>query len=545
MAAEVDPAEASTPKLRGAAALAQLSGGNMIFQSIQKWQIALLIGSIIIILIPISTWRHFHTCNEQGALRMTISVEGNSLETREISGQIMGAGAGKYRAQGYKVILYAKTDIWYNEPTEGAEIRLESDCSWRVEGVHDGHRYAAFLVPKAYQQPGAINKTDPTDYPPLTVDGKQIVAWMPWSPDSSRLTPAGGPKELALNWLIQQVTPNEIVPNPPADRAGFIISYHIPTSDEPHDFLFSRSWIYDNALAIISLVANGNIVEPRKIINALKGQIVEDGKFGFSYNTANDWYHEDYRSGAIAWLGYAFVFYQQETGDAQSQAVTEGIARYLLSLQNVNRASPSYGSIRDGPEVDWYSTEHNIIAYFFLRDLGRLTGNEVYITGAELVKASLLNYHWNEALGRFDLGDDGPANVLIDVPSLGALFLVAVGDTARARSNLEFVEQTYQNSQQAPGIGPVTGYAPYEDQSVVWSQGSLEIALAYKRIGDVAKSRTITEEIIKLQNSGGGVPYAMPQATVITEDVFYEWPSVAGTGWLVIVLSDDGRFLGP
>jgi hypothetical protein len=510
----------------------------MNFRSIPKSQLALLGALIIIVLIPLTTWSQFNACKEEGILHMLFT----SVENGRASGQIVGEGARWHRAQGDKVVLYSKTDIWYREPSEGAEIQLGHDCSWSVEGVHDGHRYVAFLVNKEYQPPGTIPVTTAASRPPLPIDGKHIIAWMFWSPDNSTPILTSGPQELAVNWLIEQIAPNVIVPNPLPNRAGLIISYQIPETDEAHPALFSRSWIYDNALAVIGFAANGNFAEALTILNALATQIKQDGRIGFSYKTEDNWYHENYQSGAIAWVGYAFVFYQQRTGDAQSQVAAERIARYLLSLQDTDSINPSYGSIRRGPNEPWYSTTDNIIGYFFLQDLGRLTGDAGYTEAAELIKASLLDHHWNDKLGRFDQGIGDPANGLVEANSLGALFLISVGETAKAQSGLDFVERRYR-AVSAEGL--VTGYAPYEDRSTVWSQGSLQMALAYKRSGDVVKSNTITEEIIKLQDTKGGVPYAMPKATVITEEVFQEWPSVAGTAWLAIILSDDGRFLGP
>ncbi len=514
----------------------------MASRSIKAWQVALLAAASIIILIPIITWRNLNSCNEEGILRMTFSLEANSGENWEASGRIMGEGAGNYRTKGYKVILYAKTDLWYNEPTEGTRVRLRSDCSWNVKGVHDGHRYAAFLVRKDYQPPHAIKDAGQTVRPPLPVDAEHIVAWMPWYSDTSSPRPPEGPEKRAIDWLTQQMTPNEQVPEPLVDRAGLIISYRIPESDELYPVFLSRSWVFDDALATIGLAAHENIMEALTISNALKGQIQDDGKFGFSYNIANDWYHEQYQTGAIVWMGYAFVFYQQETGDAQSQAAAERIAQYLLSLQDIDPASPSYGSIRAGPGVSLYATDHNIVAYFFIRDLGRLTGNAMYASRADLIKDSLLNHHWNEAQGRFYPAIGDSSNGLVEIDSLGALFFAALGDTSKAQSSLDFVERTYQP---VPTAGDIAGYAPYDDRSTVWTQGSLEMALAYKRIGNEEKSRAIIEDIIGLQDPDGGVPYAMPQATVVTEEVFHEWPSVAGTAWLLIVRSDNERFLGP
>lgn len=42
----------------------------------------------------------------------------------------------------------------------------------------------------------------------------------------------------------------------------------------------------------------------------------------------------------------------------------ERAAGYLLSLQG------TAGLIRGGPDVGWYSTQHNLLAYAFLKLLG-------------------------------------------------------------------------------------------------------------------------------------------------------------------------------
>ncbi|MCB0165809.1 MAG: hypothetical protein H6631_13020 [Anaerolineaceae bacterium] len=516
-----------------------------------KWQIALPVALLIILLIPVLTWPQFNACNNEGPLRLSIVVDGDSMS--RVSGQLMGEGASRYRAEGAKVALYAKTDLWYNSTQESIEgVKMEQslgvDCSWQIDQVHEGQMYAAFLVSDDYRQPNTIPKTSNIDLPPLAIDGTHVLAWALWSaanptgnPDPALLWPKN--RRLAIAWLIRQITPNETVPQPLTDRAGLIIGYALPQTDEAYPYLFARSWIFDDALAGIAFTANANFGEAQAILNALKGQVQADGKLGFSYNTDNDWFHEYYRSGAIAWVGYALVFYQQKTGDAQSQAVAEQIAAYLLSLQNQTPDSPSYGAIQDDPAVSSFTTSQNIITYFFLRDLARLTSNDLYQTAADLIKTALLEQYWDEKQGHFVVGSDDTAAGLIESNSLGALFLEATGHPTKAQLSLDFVEQTYQP---VLGPGPIDGYAPYADRSTVWSQGSLQVALAHRRLGNITKSQAILGEIIKLQDEEGGVAYARPKATITgTDEVFQEWASVAGTTWLAIVLADDEQFLGP
>jgi len=528
--------------------LALIFIGNGLYQEINigsinwlTWQNVLPIALAAIVLLLILRPDNLNSCVSEGALRLTLTVEGDLVENKIISGRIMGKGADDYRAQGYKIILYAKTGFWYIESAEGAEIKLGDDCSWRkVSKYNEARMYAAFLVAGNYQWPPIIHKDHNTDLPPLPVDGDQIITWMLWSANSKPLSDA--PEAKAIYWLTQQITPSDIVPNPLPQRTGMIISYEIPETSKAYPYLFSRSWIYDNALASIGFLLSDHLKEALMILSALIGQIKSNGKLNFWYNTHNAAHSEDFRSGTIAWIGYTLTFYQHKTNDAHVQAVAERIAGYLLSLQDMVSTSPSYGSIRTNSSDFLYETNHNIIAYFFLRDLGRLAENMVYTEHANLIRDSLLNHHWNETLHRFDQKIGDAKIGLIEVESLGALFSLAIGDIPRAQNCLNFVEKTYQPVE---ATGGRFGYAFYKDRSTIWSQGSLQMALAYKRIGNLKQADSIIKEIMRWQDVAGGVPYVMPEATLETGETYYEWSSVAGTAWLILALSDNEFFLGP
>lgn len=504
------------------------------------WQNMLPIALTIIVLLLTLRLTSSNACVGEGFLRLTLSVESDSVENRVVSGRVMGEEASRYRTRGYKVILYAKTGFWYIESAEGAEMKLDDDCSWRkVSRYSEARMYAAFLVTGNYPLVPIIHKVRNTDLPPLPVDGDQIITWMLWSADSKPLSE--GTEAKAIYWLTQQIIPNDIVSNPLPERAGMIIGYEIPETSKAYRYLFARSWIYDDALAIVGFILSDHLEEALIILNALSGQIQDNGKLAFWYNTHNHEYSEGFRSGTIAWVGYVLIFYQQKTDDAHIQPMAERIARYLLSLQDMASTSPNYGSIRTDSGDFSYATIHNIIAYFFLRDLGRLVNNPVYTERADLIRDSLLNHHWNETLGRFDQMIGDAMDGLIEVGSLGALFCLAIGDVAKAQSCLNFVEKTYQPVKAA---GDRPGYALYKDRSTAWSQGSMQMALAYKRIGNLEQANAIIKEIIRWQDAAGGVPYVMAEATVDTGETYYEWPSVAGTAWLIIALADDKDFLG-
>jgi hypothetical protein len=216
----------------------------------------------------------------------------------------------------------------------------------------------------------------------------------------------------------------------PTSELCAVFSYIIPQSDPSYPFLFNRSWIYDDALAVISWSMEGECQAAKDALSALTGLLDVEGKLGFSYNTNDLFFHTLYRTGAIAWVGYSFVFYQEACGDSQFQAAVESIADWVLTMQD-----PTTGSVKGGPDVAWFSTEHNIDAYFFLRDLGLLTGNTSYLDAAGQIKQSLLTNHsdgghWNPSYSCFQQGI-GDTMKALDAASWGALFLFSIGQPDR------------------------------------------------------------------------------------------------------------------
>ena len=79
----------------------------------------------------------------------------------------------------------------------------------------------------------------------------------------------------------------------------------------------------------------------------------------------------------------------------------------------------------------------------------------------------------------------------------------------------------------------------------MWSEGSFGVALAYLRLGNIDKAKSIIQGILPLMvTSSGGVLYAANRTTVdVSGYVFYPYASVAGTAWLAIVASANQYLL--
>jgi hypothetical protein len=269
---------------------------------------------------------------------------------------------------------------------------------------------------------------------------------------------------------------------------GLVRSFSIPQDDADYGYdcsnpshragyrMDQRSFVYDDALAVLAFLGANRADAARTILTQLARLQSTDGSLPFSVDDYLGHVADDYtRSGALAWVGYAAVQYEFETGSGEFRPLAEGIARYLESLQ-VTRANeysaddPRYGSVLGGQgqydsgynyidaPVTFASTEHNIDAYFFFRDLGYLTSRDAatgdqYSRVAELIKQSLLTRFWDAADQRFYQGVSlgGPDRGLaLDLSSWGALLL-------RLRL-AENISSDLASMQRLQAVGPQGGF---------------------------------------------------------------------------------------
>jgi hypothetical protein len=195
--------------------------------------------------------------------------------------------------------------------------------------------------------------------------------------------------------------------------------------------------------------------------------------------------------------------------------------------------------------------EHNIDAWFFLRDLARLTGQADLAASAEGIRGRLMGL-WSERDGQFLQGihDDGSFDTVLplDGASWGALFLAAQGRDGQARRCAGAMQDRF--SSEAAGV---RGYRPYgpepiytdprvnayyfpakpgtrwQDLPFVWGEGSLGAAAALARTGQGEEAVKVMDSLRALAENGG-VRYA----TSAVAWQFASYPSVASTAWYII-----------
>ncbi len=380
-----------------------------------------------------------------------------------------------------------------------------------------------------------------------------------------------GSRAAAVSWLRAQ---QDAAPSSPTP--GLLRSFVVPADDPARGGsqtpVEDRSWIYDDAVGALALTASGQLTRASTGLSALASLQQADGSLRFSYDVPTGAAADGYaRTGASAWVGTAALAYELRSGDATYRLFATRLADSLLRLQVTTAngyptSDPRYGSLLGGvgqydandqlgsTPVQWASTEHNIDAYFFLRDLGYATGEPRFASAAQLVKTSLLSHHWNAAEGRFDQGI-GDAAESLDLGSWGGLFLLAVGEDAKATQSATWMERfrltgtqitrstdpgSYNTTYTSPG--PIAGYQPYgagyvDPPATVWAEGTWGAVLFKMRRGqDVTTDLESLQRLQAADPQGGFVQVTAGRSASPYE--FHVWPAVAGTGWAALVAHD-------
>ncbi|MFH1379337.1 MAG: exosortase-associated EpsI family protein [bacterium] len=440
-----------------------------------------------------------------------------------------------------------------------------------------------FINNLSLYSPGG-NILTPTVIPPEIKDSA-LILHNPGSPYYEVRTKS-------IEWITNQVVPNKIVPSPSPGRRNLILSYELSKNADAYKYIYSKSSLYDNGVAIIALCIERQFEQASKIIDAIMRMGGTEGDLFFTFNTHNTWPNKDdkwgaiIRSGASAWAGQAIVFYVKarvlddpeilknnsemnsyityaktiadtmlkrmvlDTSDARYGLITGGNGTYVLELnKEVNKVEETF---KPG-EVSWCSIEHNIDMYFFLQDLGEVSGELKYTQAAELLGTRIITQCWNEPEGQFNRGQSAAIKdtvMALDCASWGSLLLSSRKDMKKAHTAALSSENYSCPMPEGRGYKPYRKkliferynvgkyYYPgkpkksWDDVNMMWTEGALGAALAYLRMGDQVKGKQIINDVIRYQVSSGGIRYS----TLYVPHEFAESPAAAPTGWLIIAI---------
>jgi hypothetical protein len=348
---------------------------------------------------------------------------------------------------------------------------------------------------------------------------------------------------------------------------SLVRSFDIPPADPAYDRLLNLSFTYDSAVATVAFVSGGARDQAERLLDQLAALQHKDGSLATVYDTSTGAEVPTYRSGTIAWVGLAAVAYEHRYHTGRYERLAQSAADWLME-----QSDPESDLLRGGPDVKWVSTQHNILAYFLLRDLSDLKAKTDAVAGAQAddgeaantigdgIKHDLLvdRFTGSEHLTQ---GLDDPVQPL-DVQPLGAAFLAACGCMSDARTVLVNAVRNFVIDDRSIGLskrsstfnmsfesdGPFIGFRPYLDEGspdVLWMEGTAEMVFMLDRFGyDTGPLRDSISSWIKLTDgSDTGLLGSDRTVTGNRFNEYHVWPTSAATSWWLIAQHGDDDFL--
>jgi hypothetical protein len=341
-------------------------------------------------------------------------------------------------------------------------------------------------------------------------------------------------------------------------------SYAIPPDDPSYTRLLNWSWTYDSAITAAAFTVFGATSEAQQLLDQLAALQHLDGSIEIAFNVADGSTAPVFRSGTIATVGLAGSLYDQRTRTNRYLSMEERAASYLISLQSTN----GNGLVRGGPDVEWYSTQHNLLADAFLTQLGaelisdgqRPTAN-TYLNAANKIssglESKLLVQNGSQAWFIEGLGDNVQS---LDADALGVLYLVSKHETTNALKVLTYTNSafaisgrsivrstgndTYNNAYAA--AGPFSGFKPFSGTGapdVMWTEGSAEMVLAGLAVGQNPTALTTSLLAISGLTPTTGPLMADRTGTNLAYSAeFHVWPSAAAGAWLILATAHPTLF---
>ncbi|MEI8176820.1 MAG: hypothetical protein WCG78_08150, partial [Candidatus Omnitrophota bacterium] len=314
----------------------------------------------------------------------------------------------------------------------------------------------------------------------------------------------------SLDFLRHQIRPS-----------GFIDSYVEDTVE--------YSYTYDDAMAAMAFISSGDYVSARKILDAFlqKGPLSEGG-FSNLYNSTTGVSLGILAVGHNAYLVQAINRYYRQTHDARYNALARTVADYILTQQALD------GGIYGRAGVTWKSTENNLAAFTAIWSLGSAQNLISYGQKAMLIHDFLLNKCWDGT--RFLTGENDTM-IVTDTQALGGMIL------GQSFKNGAYWVRDYTGTTKTYQGKSVTGYDENTDRDTVWTEGTLQEAMAFLVAGDTTAYLACKAEAEKLLNaSTGAFMWATNRGTTGFGDYFESWQAVAPTAWYIIVANQDDVF---
>lgn len=334
-----------------------------------------------------------------------------------------------------------------------------------------------------------------------------------------------------------------------------IRSFDIPADDPSYERLLNWSWTYDSAVAATAFSSVGLQDQAGRLLDQLAALQHKDGSVEFAFDVQTGASSESIRAGSVAFDAIAFSDYDSSFGSTLYLDNARRAADYLLSLRNED------GLVRGGPDVEWVSTQHNILTLIALSLLsqqlqeqgdegGAAYYREAAATIAKGIDSQLIVRGEEPVHFREGVGDEV---VPLDTQALGVIYARFLGDDELAKQVYEYAQKNFAIDGRSIALskkkasynmtyeakGPFSGYRPYIGKrapDVLWFEGTAEMRFASVFLGQP------TEALDASMNSWWDITRKQGLAPLgadrtITNNPYNEyhvWPTAAAGAWTVL-----------
>ncbi|BFI97006.1 MAG: hypothetical protein RSP_25160 [Rhodanobacter sp.] len=333
--------------------------------------------------------------------------------------------------------------------------------------------------------------------------------------------------------------------------------------------LHSAAFSYDNALAVIALLACGRQPEAARIAEALRLAAMHDTRLRDTYRAGavegrrplpNGWwdaerkrwvdaahdysgaYQDGTSSGNVAWVALALLAMHHASGATRWRDAAAKLAEWVVVHASDTRGAGGFdGGIESWQltprKASWKSTEHNIDLAALFDWLARIDAPGGDWNAQARHARDFVAAQWDAASGHFWMGTtaDGVTPLrspsALDVQLWAQLLPDAPREWQRA---LTWVEHHHA----------VDGGFDFTDvRDGLWTEGTAQAALTYRWLGHKAEASRLLMSVAQ-QASPGGFLYATPQARITAAYAYYyHQPHLAATAWAVLAALDRNPYL--
>lgn len=349
----------------------------------------------------------------------------------------------------------------------------------------------------------------------------------------------------------------------------FLASY----PDETHGndpALATAAFTYDNALAVIALIACGKLPQARRVGAALRTAALDGPRLRNAYRAGpvhgrvlpNGWWDakaqrwlEDPQqfgtaTGNVAWAGLALLALNVATGERSWREAAERLARWIADDTRGRDHTPGFTGGIDGfddhpKKLTWKSTEHNIDATALFTWLADGSGSGKWRQSARTARDFVAS-QWDAETRHLRVGTlpDGRENTGTSAFDVQMWALLLPDAPSKWKDAVHYAESHYR----VPG-----GFDFNDDRDGLWLEGTAQAALAYRTVGDDAKADAVLTTIDG-QFAASGYVFATREARITTglalspdsptaDFYYYRRPHLGATAWAALAAVDWNPFV--